>query len=216
MGFQSTLPHGSDKCAYVRNWTCNNFNPRSLTGATLRLLLSTSKTAQFQSTLPHGSDLASVLASSLLSRFQSTIPHGSDYGPSPYASIVVCISIHAPLRERRQDVSLGLIAVCYFNPRSLTGATLRLLLSTSKTAQFQSTLPHGSDLASVLASSLLSRFQSTIPHGSDYGPSPYASIVVCISIHAPLRERRQDVSLGLIAVCYFNPRSLTGATVRRK
>ena len=55
MTFQSTLPHGSDKVRTDIVKMQLNFNPRSLTGATLqRQLLLTN--FEFQSTLPHGSD----------------------------------------------------------------------------------------------------------------------------------------------------------------
>ena len=100
----------------------------------------------------------------------------------------ICISIHAPLRERRlltfwQQLSL------YFNPRSLAGATAFRLLVRRHTAVFQSTLPCGSDLNLVCA--------------------PF---VFRISIHAPLRERHCG-HMYRISGIDFNPRSLAGATV---
>mgnify|MGYP004650461455 CR=1 FL=1 len=77
LGFQSTLPHGSDcKQQYFRCLT-QNFNPRSLTGATARHML-THMSAKFQSTLPHGSDRKAIMHAVTISSFQSTLPHGSD------------------------------------------------------------------------------------------------------------------------------------------
>ena len=118
----------------------------------------------FQSTLPHGSDLlvrknflknvisihapsrerlVVVMALASLLPFQSTLPHGSD---EPAAQELQCF--------------------CYFNPRSLTGATASALSANYNLGisihapsrerqhryqwamddmQFQSTLPHGSD-----------------------------------------------------------------------
>ena len=99
----------------------------------------------FQSTLPHGSDLTvpNVLIKILL--FQSTLPHGSD-----------CIACILPLIFQ------------YFNPRSLTGATINSNYFCYEFL-FQSTLPHGSDqlFASIFQRYLII-FQSTLPHGSDF------------------------------------------------
>ena len=101
--------------------------------------------------------------------------------------------------------------IFYFNPRSLTGATLMPLLCQNihrisihapsrerpgriKKVQlekiFQSTLPHGSDHLLFLANRPYLIFQSTLPHGSD-----------------SLRRVRAQ------RMAYFNPRSLTGATL---
>ena len=124
---------------------------------------------------------------------------------------------------------------CYFNPRSLTGATVSFVPSLHGFVGFQSTLPHGSDplwhapprpvIISIHAPSrerpvsrhdkqIRRQFQSTLPHGSD-GKAPYGRLVRHgISIHAPSRER-----LGKLysesRQYYFNPRSLTGATLCR-
>ena len=96
--------------------------------------------------------------------FQSTLPHGSDfYFGRPLVGQT--ISIHAPSRERPIR-ALAAIANVYFNPRSLTGATLILILKGSQRA-FQSTLPHGSDNDRNSLLQCLALFQSTLPHGSD-------------------------------------------------
>ena len=83
LGFQSTLPHGSDILNFF---------------LTVGLI--------FQSTLPHGSDMVVVTVSQNLSRFQSTLPHGSDYFGLP-TGIDNLISIHAPSRERPGCPNVG-------------------------------------------------------------------------------------------------------------
>ena len=75
------------------------------------------------------------------------------------------ISIHAPLRERRY-IQAKKRTGANFNPRSLTGATPAIMLST-RLAIFQSTLPYGSDLSSRPTRPTTIRFQSTLPYGSD-------------------------------------------------
>ena len=142
-GFQSTLPHGSDRAQDIARFRVHNFNPRSLTGATYSSSISKSS-YQFQSTLPHGSDPESVEAAEKEVKFQSTLPHGSDFLPMRQAS-----------------------PCCHFNPRSLTGATVRPYLILVIYLRFQSTLPHGSDLKTNFIYTLKLLFQSTLPHGSD-------------------------------------------------
>ena len=102
MTFQSTLPHGSDKVRTDIVKMQLNFNPRSLTGATLqRQLLLTN--FEFQSTLPHGKKKKKAVFEygRQIGLFQSTLPHGSDG----------TLTVEKYLGN--QD----------FNPRSLTGAT---------------------------------------------------------------------------------------------
>ena len=123
-----------------------------------------------------------------------------------------------------------------FNPRSLTGATLTAteLLSI---VEFQSTLPHGSDFRvtlgrpepediSIHAPSRerplmflptfgQKKFQSTLPHGSDKRVYGVITNTGEISIHAPSRERLA-MSCTAPPRMYFNPRSLTGATIPRR
>ena len=130
--------------------------------------------------------MAPSILSALL--FQSTLPCGSDAIPAwarwsePYfnpRSLVgatgitqlfaagFCISIHAPLRERRSHA----IATCplpYFNPRSLTGAALSSSMLTQCSA-FQSTLPYGSDAKDIVR-----------------------AVCCLISILAPSRERQSN------------------------
>ena len=98
--FQSTLPHGSDDNSNNMNIHINNFNPRSLTGATRWYSILNIGYLLFQSTLPHGSDRELILSIS-----------------------EAVISIHAPSRERRCQDGAGRRIAVHFNPRSLTGAT---------------------------------------------------------------------------------------------
>ena len=210
LSFQSTLPHGSDTAKLaIRNGTYvisihapsrerrdfiiallrgGDFNPRSLTGATLRRLLPLRQTLTFQSTLPHGSDL---LPDELLQQYPISIhaPSRERRGTGWLSCTAYAISIHAPSRER--------LRVRKFAPFGTI---------------FQSTLPHGSDSSLMTRSVLLIPFQSTLPHGSDScGVLREHSVI--ISIHAPSRERPTLTFMTLRPTSHFNPRSLTGATV---
>ena len=113
IAFQSTLPHGSDPFGIVY----------------------ASTTRSFQSTLPHGSDQTISAVTPRIFLFQSTLPHGSDYfqtrGVRPKK-----ISIHAPSRERPvRNISIK-STTSYFNPRSLTGATLLVISPVRDTVDF--------------------------------------------------------------------------------
>ena len=156
----------------------------------------------------------------------------------PFNAIILLppcnISIHAPSRERPPPAGTGLVSVKqfqstlprgsdqpmhlaaqsrmpYFNPRSLAGATISALCTSSQVILFQSTLPRGSDQicasppskARIFQSTLprgsdrrvghlraqRHKFQSTLPRGSDRGGGSYAPGALRISIHAPSRER---------------------------
>ena len=119
--FQSTLPHGSDDNSNNMNIHINNFNPRSLTGATCRYYYKIAIDANFNPRSLTGATRRSVFDRSHVyisihapsrerptclvsiiprNRFQSTLPHGSD-----------------PPTARERPVNH------HFNPRSLTGAT---------------------------------------------------------------------------------------------
>ena len=165
---------------------------------------------KFQSTLPYGSDGVFMFLFSAQHRFQSTLPYGSDKVKELEEQIPE-ISIHAPLRERPYVKVSAAYDPCHFNPRSLTGATLRLLLFIAA-CRFQSTLPYGSDFPSASDKQYISQFQSTLPYGSD-GADHDQYHCAEISIHAPLRERLQEDWSGH-PDRNFNPRSLTGATHR--
>ena len=119
--FQSTLPHGSDKPAYRHGSGNRYFDPRSLTGATLRNRQCAGR-RKFQSTLPHGSD----------GRLQSQPCFRSHFNPRS-------------LTGATTSGAVGSFAASYFNPRSLTGATTVFFSPSVTAAVFQSTLPYGSD-----------------------------------------------------------------------
>ena len=119
----------------------------------------------FQSTLPYGSDLASSLALLMLLLFQSTLPYGSDHIPLLTLAVSVdfnprsltgatniriqlrtsiCISIHAPLRERRFDVFIAKLRQ-HISIHAPLRERPRFETQSSRPMQFQSTLPYGSD-----------------------------------------------------------------------
>ena len=87
--------------------------------------------------------------------------------PINASRLYIFISIHAPLRERRCRAGRAYKGMD-FNPRSLTGAT-----------------PYSR------SASPAHRFQSTLPYGSDTTVFALSPTFIVISIHAPLRERRQ-------------------------
>ena len=119
--FQSTLPHGSDWLWLSKICLMLNFNPRSLTGATLMRPFLKQKT-KISIHAPSRERLRQYEIAFQTMLFQSTLPHGSDIA---FKATFSCfkISIHAPSRER---------------PVAVLVASVRV--------GFQSTLPHGSDL----------------------------------------------------------------------
>ena len=113
------------------------------------------------------------------SKFQSTLPHGSDNNGKKGGKIMnisihapsrerLCpgvrsvdgqrISIHAPSRERLKYQPWFNHSSTDFNPRSLTGATLRYHCKMRLIDAFQSTLPHGSDFCALVGFLLMSDF----------------------------------------------------------
>ena len=176
--------------------------------------------------------LVEVMALASPLPFQSTLPYGSDESVL-VNGIETLISIHAPLRERHDEIP-GIDADVLISIHAPLRERLPCYGASYIQAQFQSTLPYGSDLLvghsyyfvaiiSIHAPlrerpllrarhSLISLFQSTLPYGSDLlvGHSYY--FVAIISIHAPLRERPMTIAPYLVELIDFNPRSLTGAT----
>ena len=122
-------------------------------------------------------------------KFQSTLPYGSD-SINLRTNFISQISIHAPLRER-------LISSNYVLEYAVISihAPLRERLEFSSVIfcsdKFQSTLPYGSDIRNFDTSKVTDIFQSTLPYGSD-SIIQNANNRITISIHAPLRERRQQ------------------------
>ena len=124
-------------------WRQGDFNPRSLTGATLLFTHDIVCQADFNPRSLTGATMQMPASRLRLAVFQSTLPHGSDFGYRRNQFIGV-ISIHAPSRERHSDNSAILDYIIFqstlphgsdgkspalslsssdFNPRSLTGAT---------------------------------------------------------------------------------------------
>ena len=169
----------------------SNFNPRSLTGATIHCShLTLSTRISIHAPLrerPHSFHPAmcriciSIHAPlrerpflhepcSRFNRFQSTLPYGSDPAAlalSKYSSDFNPRSLTGATRAlNRIDLKTE-----YFNPRSLTGAT-KLWYWHAGEWVFQSTLPYGSDSKPQTSNRANSRFQSTLPYGSDDMISP--------------------------------------------
>ena len=125
------------------------------------------------------------------------------------------ISIHAPSRERQQAVSAGLLYGPYFNPRSLTGATLRHLLlyllychfnprsltGATKSAHLLRLRQRYFNPRSLTGATLRKMLQAVTFDISIHAPSRERRRVRChnfyvyiISIHAPSRERHKQTS----------------------
>ena len=167
--FQSTLPYGSDMIAQQLTDVTSNFNPRSLTGAT------------------------SVDADGTLTwTFQSTLPYGSD-STNPIQNKAVKISIHAPLRERLNLLTHHSSFARYFNPRSLTGATM--IYGQIMTCQDISIhAPLRERLTPFDNLSMVHHFNPRSLTGATVAAAPIAT-QRAISIHAPLRERLFKIRL---------------------
>ena len=187
IGFQSTLPCGSDLVEQIR---ADNKRAISI-HAPLR-----------ERRLLCGVEIISTL-------FQSTLPRGSD-NLDYYKRLVTSISIHAPSRERQQRHLKTHCARRNFNPRSLAGAT-QMNTYLYELSLFQSTLPRGSDITLISQLSFSLYFNPRSLAGAT-GWGLYPDFNASISIHAPSRERPNYLK-GVRAWEYFNPRSLAGATL---
>ena len=126
------------------------------------------------------------------------------------------------------------VALCYFNPRSLTGATALLVCPQPHRQSFQSTLPYESNLNTqsnggwiseisihaplrerlvdkIFLSEILA-FQSTLPYGSDPRRGTNRSLAFTFQSTLPYGSDKV-ANCTPNAVKHFNPRSLAGATV---
>ena len=229
--FQSTLPYGSDTAtalamtAHVISILAPSRERRdTVTAADLA-------DGVFQSTLPYGSDrsffceLSSRVWISIhaplrerpcskpawlrVTQFQSTLPYGSDDITLVQIVRTLLISIHAPLRERliraaieKEEEHISILAPSRERHAYVSAGVT--------SAEFQSSLPRGSDLMRLCCSlcnqnfnprslagatlplllmMLLCKFQSSLPRGSDpHAKAPRGHNY--ISIHAPSRERQ--------------------------
>ena len=120
------------------------------------------------------------------------------------------ISIHAPLRERRNSKH-NVAAVTAFQSTLPCGSDRELLAPHSELLLFQSTLPCGSDPVSSCFVCTTSYFNPRSLAGATHN-FIVGNLKGKISIHAPLRERPLINTFGL-PVANFNPRSLAGATL---
>ena len=102
--FQSTLPRGSDSFGWFAGDMLNNFNPRSLAGAT-QGVLSCVLLLVFQSTLPRGSDPYYPYYPKALFYFNPRSLAGAT-GKVEAITGYEWISIHAPSRERQHQNKL--------------------------------------------------------------------------------------------------------------
>ena len=103
--------------------------------------------------------------------------------------------------------------VCYFNPRSLTGAT-HFAVDMPNFDAISIHAPSRERLVKTTAKALATRFQSTLPHGSD------VPVILMIFTTADFNPRSltgatQDGCRTHPGHSDFNPRSLTGATTPR-
>ena len=136
------------------------------------------------------------------------------------------ISIHAPLRERR-NARNGENALPNFNPRSLTGATTvlhprvvcildfnpRSLTGATYSRRYLRSLEYHFNPRSLTGAThschpceLQYLFQSTLPYGSDRKAVFAKTGRRKISIHAPLRERP-------VTICQFVAQVLFQSTL---
>ena len=145
---------------------CSNFNPRSLTGATVKTQAILFLSQKFQSTLPHGSDGCSKLIFIDLKNFNPRSLTGATMQIQGETAGLK-ISIHAPSRERlvAMDRSSNCIAISIHAPsRERHRKTLR------RTKYYNISIHAPSRERPYYDTILLLEFlfQSTLPHGSDF------------------------------------------------
>ena len=141
---------------------------------------------RFQSTPPCGGDKHRRTTSLILSISIHAPLRGRPFCQPIYETWLM-ISIHAPLRGRR-SATVQFAKSRHFNPRPLAGAT-RISPPSRPPPGFQSTPPCGGDGGIKPVNQLVLEFQSTPPCGGDR-LSGRAVRRPGISIHAPLRGRR--------------------------
>ena len=145
--FQSTLPRGSDLGAIQGRAAAENFNPRSLAGAT-NAASAFALCAVISIHAPSRERPNKYRGSKTCSNFNPRSLAGATVGHS-FRVWITSISIHAPSRER-----------------------LFRGMKDDRQREFQSTLPRGSDVCARTFGSGLSKFQSTLPRGSDRSKIP--------------------------------------------
>ena len=122
------------------------------------------------------------------STFQSTLPRGSDISTFSQKESTV-ISIHAPSRERRFDLTTdnGKPIISIHAP---SRERLQELLPNKPTEKISIHAPSRERLTNGYRHALAVEFQSTLPRGSDLDVAEQLGYTE-ISIHAPSRERRR-------------------------
>ena len=130
--------------------------------------------------------LVEVMALASPLPFQSTLPYGSDESVL-VNGIETLISIHAPLRERHDEIP-GIDADVLISIHAPLRERLPCYGASYIQAQFQSTLPYGSDPYGQSFSSVGEHFNPRSLTGATC-LRPASQGHGHISIHAPLRER---------------------------
>ena len=228
---QSTLPRGSDGFLSSNPNCLNDFNPRSLAGATIPNSGIHSRRLYFNPRSLAGATQRTTPSAPLAIHFNPRSLAGATYGWIENATLTM-ISIHAPSRERQYHVIFCCIP-WHFNPRSLAGATIRrkkifiqkhhfnprsLAGATEGLRKGSSVQQHFNPRSLAGATvklqntTRIQEFQSTLPRGSDAEPFRAYNLIYNISIHAPSRERHYYPIIW-IYITDFNPRSLAGATL---
>ena len=194
----------------------------------------------FQSTLPYGSDsltgaMIEVMYIRQLSTFQSTLPYGSDSKNTSFVTNPASFQSTLP-RGSDNLFDYDDKARDNFNPRSLAGATVTMLVMLSALAYFNprslagatrgpkgDTGPQGISIHAPSRERLclsvpLVKLRIISIHAPSrerllFSLNKFANLT--ISIHAPSRERPKKHFKDCWRNQYFNPRSLAGATWRR-
>ena len=125
--FQSTLPRGSDGTCAERKPGAEYFNPRSLAGATRRTFGAVSLIRDFNPRSLAGATLAGRRRQAHAS-ISIHAPSRERQAPLSVGASYWRISIHAPSRERPGQINRVALATSDFNPRSLAGATGKLVV----------------------------------------------------------------------------------------
>ena len=185
-GFQSTLPRGSDRPGLTPAPCAPYFNPRSLAGATLRVIGMPEQIA-ISIHAPSRERPLSGCTSLPLVLFQSTLPRGSDLGIF-FVILYDKISIHAPSRER----------LCLpFTFQTSIGISIHA--------------PSRERLQAIGKEPFWKEISIHAPSRERHRVWLQCLRTAGISIHAPSRERLTSAYSGTYN-SDFNPRSLAGAT----
>ena len=155
---------GSDVLLYSRQHKPQNFNPRSPHGERQISALTGIVQKDFNPRSPHGERPSRKMQISRLWRFQSTLPaRGATLIDSVFPTIA-SISIHAPRTgsDVRQPCHLrNAPRISIHAPR--TGSDADQVVTRTKVAKFQSTLPARGATKNTSGVDIDVQFQSTLP-----------------------------------------------------